>query len=81
MTTHAHLNDQKQLVTVNAAASVNIVEFEVPAKLLLHSTFENQAQSCYILHEINKTILQRNTTQHCRQWGSVQTKYVFVCVA
>lgn len=55
---NAHLNYQKQLITINAATPVDIIEFEVPAELLLHSSFQHQAQSGNILHEINEAILQ-----------------------
>lgn len=55
---NAHLNYQKQLVAINAAAPIDIIEFEVPAELLLHSSFQHQAQSGDILHEINEAILQ-----------------------
>lgn len=55
---NAHLNYLKQLVAVDAATAVHVVEFEVPAELLLHASLQHQAQSGDILHEINEAILQ-----------------------
>lgn len=36
---NAHLYYKKQLVTIDAATPIYIIEFKVPAELLLHSTF------------------------------------------
>ncbi len=64
MKAHAHLNYQKQLVSVDAATPVYVIQFEVPAQLLLNSSFQHQAQSGNILHEINEAILQKKK-RHC----------------
>lgn len=58
---NAHLNYLEQLVAVDASTAVNVVEFEVPAELLLHASLQHQAQSGDILHEINEAVLQENT--------------------
>lgn len=55
---NAHLNYLKQLVAVDAATAIDVVEFEVPAELLLHASLQHQAQSGDILHEINEAVLQ-----------------------
>lgn len=62
MKANAHLNYQKQLFTIDAATPIYIIEFKVPAELLLHSSFQHQAQSSNILHEINEAILQKKKT-------------------
>ena len=56
---NVYLNYQKQLVTIDAAAPVYVIEFKVPAELLLHSSFQHEAQSSNILHEINEAILKK----------------------
>lgn len=53
-----YLDYLQQLVTVNAAAAINVIEFEVPAELLLHSPLQHQTQSSHILHEVNEPVLQ-----------------------
>lgn len=63
MKVHEHLNYLQQLVAVDAATAIYIIQFEVPAELLLHSTFQHQAQSSHILHKVNVTILQKTKTK------------------
>ena len=67
MKVHEHLNYLKQLFAVDAATAIYVIEFEVPAELLLHSTFQHQAQSSHILHEVNVTILQKKKKTKTRE--------------
>lgn len=55
---NAHLDYEQQLVTVDAATPVYVVEFKIPAQLLLHSCLQHQTQSSHVLHEINEAVLQ-----------------------
>lgn len=53
-----HLYDVEELVSVNAAISIHIVQFEIPPQLVLHLPSHHQAQGCHILHEVDVTVLQ-----------------------
>lgn len=54
----AHLDHEQQLITVDAAAPIDVIEFKVPAELLLHLGLQHQAQRSHVLHEINAAVLQ-----------------------
>lgn len=58
-----HLNYLKQLLAVYAATPIDIIQFKIPAKLLLHSSLQHQAQSGYILHKINEAILKKKRSR------------------
>ena len=53
----AYLDDVQQLVAVNAAVPVHVVQFEVPAQLVLHLAPHHQAQSGHVLQEVDVAVL------------------------
>lgn len=53
-----HFDDVQQFSPVNAAVPVHIVELEIPSQLLIHLPFQDQTQSCHILHKIYVAILK-----------------------
>lgn len=57
----AHLDDVEQLVPVDAAVPVHVVEFEIPAQLVLHLPSHHQAESGDVLHEVDVAVLQGQT--------------------
>lgn len=59
-----YLYDVEELVTVNAAVSVHIIKFEIPAQLVLHLSSHHQAERSDILHEVYVAVLQKQA----RSW-------------
>lgn len=55
---NAHLDYEQQLIAVDAATAIYVIEFKIPAELLLHSGLQHQTQSSHVLHEINEAVLQ-----------------------
>lgn len=55
----AHLYDVEELVPVDAAVSVHVVQFEVPAQFVLHLSPHHQAESGDVLHKVYVAILQK----------------------
>lgn len=55
----SYLYDVEELVSVDAAVSIHVVKFEIPAQLVLHLSSHHQTQSCDVLHEVNVAVLQR----------------------
>lgn len=53
-----HLDDVEELVPVDAAVSVHVVELEVPAQLVLHLSPHHQAERGHVLHEVDVAVLQ-----------------------
>lgn len=54
-----HLYDVEELVPIDAAVSVHVVEFEVPAQFVLHLSSHHQAESGDVLHEVYVAVLQK----------------------
>lgn len=54
-----HLYDVEELVPIDAAVSVHVVEFEVPAQLVLHLASHHQAEGSDVLHEVYVAVLQK----------------------
>lgn len=54
-----HLDDVEELVPVDAAVSVHVVELEVPAQLVLHLSPHHQAERGHVLHEVDVAVLQK----------------------
>lgn len=54
-----HLYDVEELVPIDAAVSVHVVEFEVPAQFVLHLSPHHQAESGDVLHEVYVSVLQK----------------------
>lgn len=54
-----HLDDVEELVAIDAAVSVHVVEFEVPAQFVLHLSPHHQAESGDVLHEVYVAVLQK----------------------
>lgn len=73
--TTPHLDDLQQLVAVDAAAAVDVVEFEVPAQLLLHAPLQHEAQGGHVLHKVNEAVLQWDT----HSGSSIRTHILSVC--
>lgn len=59
-----YLDDVQELVAVDAAVSVHVVEFEVPAKLVLHLSPHHQTQGRHVLHEVYVSILQNGSLDY-----------------
>lgn len=55
----AHLYDVEELVPVDAAVSVHVVQFEIPAQFVLHLSPHHQAESGDVLHKVYVAILQK----------------------
>lgn len=55
----AHLDDVEEFVPVNAAISIHVIEFEIPAQFVLHLSSHHQAESSNILHEVYVAVLQK----------------------
>lgn len=55
----AHLDDVEEFVPVDAAISIHVIEFEIPAKFVLHLSSHHQAESSNILHEVYVAVLQK----------------------
>lgn len=55
----AHLDDVEEFVPVDAAISVHVVEFEIPAQFVLHFPSHHQAESGDVLHEVYVAVLQK----------------------
>lgn len=53
-----HLDDVEELVPIDAAVPVHVVEFEVPAQFVLHLSPHHQAESGDVLHEVYVAVLQ-----------------------
>lgn len=53
-----HLDDVQQLVAVDAAVAVHVVELEVPAQLVLHLAAHHQAERRHVLHEVYVAVLR-----------------------
>lgn len=47
-------------MSVNAAVSVHIIKFEIPAQLVLHLPSHHQTESGHVLHEVYVAVLQKN---------------------
>lgn len=54
-----HLDDVEEFVPVDAAISVHVVEFEIPAQFVLHLSSHHQAESSNVLHEVYVAVLQK----------------------
>ncbi len=54
-----YLYDVEELVSVDAAVSVHIIKFEIPAQLVLHLSSHHQTESGHILHEVYVAVLQK----------------------
>lgn len=52
------LYNVEELVSVDAAVSIHIIKFEIPAQLVLHLSPHHQAEGSHILHEIYVAVLQ-----------------------
>lgn len=67
-----YLYDVEELVAVNAAVSVHIIQLEIPAQLVLHLSSHHQAERGHILHEVDVAVLQKQV----RRWWGGQVKTV-----
>lgn len=54
----SNLDDVEQLVSVDAAVAVHVVELEVPAQLVLHLAAHHQAERRHVLHEVDVAVLR-----------------------
>lgn len=54
-----HLDDVEELVPVDAAISVHVVEFEIPAQFVFHLSSHHQAESSNVLHEVYVAVLRK----------------------
>lgn len=55
-----YLDDVEEFVSVNAAVAIHIIQFEVPAQLVLHLPAHHQAEGGHILHEVYVAILRQS---------------------
>jgi len=71
-----HLYDVEELVPVDAAVAVHVVEFEIPAQLVLHLPAHHQAKGRHVLHEVDVAVLQtpaRTTRQSTGMLDVIKT--------
>lgn len=54
-----YLYDVEELMPVDAAIAVHIIEFEIPAQLVLHLSPHHQTESGHVLHEVYVAVLQK----------------------
>ena len=61
--TALYLDNVEELVSVNAAVAIHVIQFEVPAQLVLHLPSHDQTQGGHILHEVYVAILQQRESR------------------
>lgn len=62
-----YLYDVEELMPVNATITIHIIEFEIPAQLVLHLPSHHQTESSHILYEVYVAVLQKQVGQNINQ--------------
>lgn len=73
-----YLYDVEELMSVNAAVTIHIVKFEIPAQLLLHLSPHHQVESGHILYEVYGAVLQ--TQSHRRSSSKLSNINKLLCM-
>ena len=62
-----YLYDVEELMPVNATVTIHIIEFEIPAQLVLHLPSHHQTESSHILYKVYVAVLQKQVGQNINQ--------------